>query len=40
MRSITELVGRTDRLVHLDYQPGEFDDDIKPFLAGSNGKKG
>ncbi len=39
MRSITELVGRTDCLIHLDYQPGELDDDIKPFLAGSNGEK-
>jgi glutamate synthase domain-containing protein 2 len=39
MRSITELVGRTDCLAHLDYQPGEIDDDIKPFLAGRNGEK-
>ncbi|HXZ38207.1 MAG TPA: glutamate synthase-related protein [Thermodesulfobacteriota bacterium] len=38
MRSITELVGRTDCLVHLDYQPEETDDDIKPYLMGSNGK--
>jgi glutamate synthase domain-containing protein 2 len=38
MRSITELVGRTDCLVHLDYQPEEADDDIKPYLTGGNGK--
>ncbi len=32
MKSITELVGRTDCLAHMDYQAGEIDDDIKPFL--------
>jgi glutamate synthase domain-containing protein 2 len=37
MRSITELVGRTDCLAHLDYQPEEIDDDIRPFMSGGNG---
>jgi len=39
LRSIGELVGRTDLLVHLDYYRGEpEDDDIKPFLMGQNRK--
>jgi glutamate synthase domain-containing protein 2 len=39
MKSIRELVGRTDCLVHLDYHRGELeDDDIKPFLTGGNGR--
>jgi len=38
MKSIRELVGRTDCLVHLDYHREELrDDDIKPFLTGRNG---
>jgi glutamate synthase domain-containing protein 2 len=32
MKSVNALVGRTDCLAHLDYQPDEIDDDIKPFL--------
>ena len=32
MKSVNELVGRTDCLAHLDYQSDEIDDDIKPFL--------
>ena len=39
LKSITELVGRTDCLVHLDYQSEEADDDIKPFLTAGNGKR-
>ena len=39
MKSIRELVGRTDCLVHLDYHHGDLeDDDIKPFLKGGNGR--
>ena len=38
MKSIRELVGRTDCLVHLDYHRGELaDDDIKTLLKGPNG---
>jgi glutamate synthase domain-containing protein 2 len=37
LRSITELVGRTDCLVHLDYEAGAVDDDIKPLIIGGNG---
>jgi len=36
MKSVTELVGRTDCLAHLDYQPGEIDDDIKPFFRNGD----
>ena len=36
MKSVTELVGRTDCLAHLDYQPGEIDDDIKPFFQNGD----
>ena len=40
LQSITELVGRTDFLVHLDYFKGEApDDDLKPFITGRNGMK-
>jgi ferredoxin len=39
LKNITELVGRTDCLAHLDYQAEEVDDDIKPFLAGGNGRR-
>jgi len=41
MKSITELVGRTDCLVHLDYGSGEEipDDDLRPFLTGGDGGK-
>ncbi len=39
MKSITELVGRTDCLTHLDYQP-ETDDDLRPYLGGTNGNNG
>lgn len=40
LRSIGELVGRTDGLVHMDYQGGRFkDDNLKPFLLGRNGRK-
>jgi len=40
MRSIGELVGRTDCLVHLDYQRRGFgDDDVKPLLKSGNGKR-
>jgi glutamate synthase domain-containing protein 2 len=39
MKSIRELVGRTDCLMHLDYHRGELpNDDIKPFLTGEDGK--
>jgi len=39
LSSIRELVGRTDFLTHLDYEQGEGqDDDIRPFVAGQNGK--
>jgi glutamate synthase domain-containing protein 2/ferredoxin len=37
MKSVTELVGRTDCLAHLDYQPDEIDDDIKPFFQNGSG---
>jgi glutamate synthase domain-containing protein 2 len=36
MKSVTELVGRTDCLAHLDYQPDEIDDDIKPFFQNGD----
>jgi glutamate synthase domain-containing protein 2 len=39
MRSIGELVGRTDCLAHMDYQSEEIDDDIRPFLTGGNGNR-
>jgi glutamate synthase domain-containing protein 2/ferredoxin len=40
LKSIRELVGRTDCLAHLDYHRGEIrDDDIKPFLKSRNGGK-
>jgi glutamate synthase domain-containing protein 2 len=40
MKSIRELVGRTDCLAHLDYHRGELrDDDIRPFLLSRNGEK-
>lgn len=38
LKSIGELVGRTDCLAHLDYYRGEVPDDcIKPFIMGRNG---
>ncbi len=41
MKRITELVGRTDCLAHLDYRRGDIDDDLKPFLTnGGNGDVG
>jgi len=36
MRRITDLVGRTDCLAHMDYQPDEVDDDIRPFLGNGD----
>jgi len=40
LKSIGELVGRTDCLAYLDYHRGELPDDcIKPFIMGRNGKK-
>jgi glutamate synthase domain-containing protein 2/ferredoxin len=40
LKSIRELVGKTDCLAHLDYHRGEVrDDDIKPFLKSRNGGK-
>lgn len=39
LKSIGELVGRTDLLMHLDYHRGELrDDDIRSFLLGGNGQ--
>ena len=41
LKSIGELVGRTDLLMHLDYHREELrDDDIRPFLLRGNGHKG
>jgi glutamate synthase domain-containing protein 2 len=40
LKSIGQLVGRTDLLMHLDYHQGELrDDDIRPFLLRGNGRK-
>lgn len=41
LKSIGELVGRTNLLMHLDYHRGELrDDDIRSFLLGGNGQRG
>ncbi|HSR12054.1 MAG TPA: glutamate synthase-related protein [Thermodesulfobacteriota bacterium] len=37
MKSVAELVGRTDCLAHLDYQPA-VDDDVRAHIGGTNGK--